>query len=204
MWNRHGPESGVGCEGSIHGRTGKEMSLTALLLATWLVGQGQPSIRLEDLTVPADRLPTGCELRATPSLVPTNPWIGTDRGIVARIAALIEGTPTLPDAPALEPKEARRFFLRFADGVEEAYAATYAESGVTTSRGGRSAARDVSVFAVKYIAPEDARRVPFGRTKRPDRIVLGSIVLIVNGPDPDHPCFETVRAYVHSLTNSSR
>jgi hypothetical protein len=159
---------------------------------------GRPPIRLQDLTVPTQSLPPGCGLKTSPpgglNLVGTNPWIGTERETVAKIGSLIEGTPILPDAAPLGAREARRYFLRFADGVEEAYAAAYAQSGV----------RDVRVFALKFTAPEDARRVPFGPTTRPSttsRIVLGSIVVVVDGPE--HPCFEAVRDYVQSLVKRS-
>jgi hypothetical protein len=72
---------------------------------------------------------------ATDAGIATNPWIGTDRRILARLHQSVDGDgPTglpmrLPDAPPLSAREQAALSLRFADGVDEGYAATYAQTG---------------------------------------------------------------------------
>jgi len=133
---------------------------------------------MQDLTVPKDRLPDGCGLKViepshreivatlpdgsqrvrfigpTPSMQPigviANPWIGTDRRILAGLRQDIDGYGPLrlPDAPPMTSGEASALWQRFADGVEEGYAATYAQSGVM---------RDIGVRAVRFAHAPDAQ-----------------------------------------------
>src|SRR5947207_12255910 len=58
-----------------------------------------------------------------------NPWIGTDRPLVATIRERVDAPPPVTDGPPLSAPEATRFRLRLADGVEEAYAAVYKQDG---------------------------------------------------------------------------
>jgi hypothetical protein len=125
------------------------LSVVVMLLAAaatetaWAHGQG--GFPLADLTVPADRLPTGCGLSPSPSMrtgdntmragswaglpISSNPWIGTDRAIVASIVERAVDPPRIPDGPPPTPRESARFRLRLADDVEEAYAAVYTDDG---------------------------------------------------------------------------
>jgi hypothetical protein len=75
------------------------MLAAAATETAWAHGQG--GFPLADLTVPADRLPTGCGLSPSPWIrssdnrvrsglwaglpISSNPWTGTDRAIVASI-----------------------------------------------------------------------------------------------------------------------
>jgi hypothetical protein len=94
------------------------------------------AVTMQDLTVPQDRLPNGCTLKAgapdrqrlmgQPQGITVNPWIGTDRKVLGWLRRNIDGYPSrpLPDALITE-KEESAFRSRVADGVEEGYAATY-------------------------------------------------------------------------------
>jgi len=93
-----------------------------------------------ELTVPAQRLPADCALPDAPVIrigdnkmqsglwaglpITSNPWIGSDRAIVAAIVERMDRPTLVPDAP-LTPRDAARFRLQLADGVDEAYAAVY-------------------------------------------------------------------------------
>lgn len=94
-----------------------------------------------ELTVPQSRLSTGCRLVPFPTEplgsnqvrtgrwagfpVPTNPWAGTDRRIIAAIRERTDPLPPAPDPPALDSRGYAAFRLRLADGVEAAYVAIY-------------------------------------------------------------------------------
>ena len=96
-------------------------------------------ILTSDLTVPKDRLSRGCALSPTASAridgnrvqgglwaglpIPTNPWSGTDRQIIASIRERVDGPLLVADAPPPTARELSRNSLLLADGVGEAYAA---------------------------------------------------------------------------------
>src|SRR5262245_14329073 len=87
----------------------------------------------QELTVPRERLPTECALADSRSgyaglRLPTNPWTGTDPSLIAEIRERVEGSPSLPDGPPMSPREAARFRLGLANGIEEAYAAVYQDA----------------------------------------------------------------------------
>ncbi|PYR46655.1 MAG: hypothetical protein DMF95_18100 [Acidobacteria bacterium] len=80
-------------------------------------------LSMRDLTLPAERLPVGCALSPAPSVhldgsrvryglwsgFPANPWIGTDRRLMASIRELVDGPATIPDGPPLDAKELPRY-----------------------------------------------------------------------------------------------
>src|SRR5437867_1306584 len=80
-------------------------------------------LSMRDLTLPAERLPVGCALSSAPSVhldgnrvryglwsgFPANPWIGTDRRLMASIRELVDGPATIPDGPPLDAKELPRY-----------------------------------------------------------------------------------------------
>jgi hypothetical protein len=176
--------------------------VVAMCLGAWSLvsaGQGGRVVQLGDLTVAADRLPRDCRLKTGAEPGPlrlngktANPWIGRDRASMAAMRASIQESPRVPDGPPLGTAEARQFFLRWADGVEEAYEAVYVGLG----------AREVRVRALRFSTPEagadlQLRRDPRGRTST--RVVLGSIVAVVQGDGESHQCFEAIRDHVQSL-----
>src|SRR5712691_1805294 len=92
-----------------------------------------PIVTMRDLTLPEERLPVGCALSPAPSVhldgsrvrfglwagFPTNPWIGTDRRLMASIRELVDGPAAAPDGPPLDARELSRYLGQLADGVEE-------------------------------------------------------------------------------------
>lgn len=158
---------------------------------------GSPrAVGLMDLTVPADRLPAGCALSDTSSRgrwaglpITTNPWVGTDPFTVALIRGHLEPLPVVTDPPRTR-REAANFLLQNAEGVEEAYAAVYAEEGATDL---------IVVLATRMAerASEAARarnRPP--RNRAPARVEIGTIEAVFLGHGA---CFDAVAVYVQSL-----
>ena len=166
------------------------------------------TVSMRDLTVPAERLPEGCVLSPAPSVqldsgrvrfglwagFPTNPWIGTDRRLVASIREHIEGPVAVPDGPPLDAKELARYLGQLADGVEEAYGAVYMQSDAGL----------ITVSAMRLAPGEKpSARAHFSDTaasRHPGmiRVAIGPIVAIVTG---DGECFQAVGAYLKSLAN---
>src|SRR5687768_15642469 len=106
--------------------------------------QTQTNTTLQQLTVPAERLPAGCTLSPAPAQsidgqhvrgglwaglpISRNPWVGTDRQIIASIRERVDPPSELPDGPPLSRAELARARLRLADGVEAGYAAVYLDA----------------------------------------------------------------------------
>ena len=178
------------------------------------VAQNAPPrvISLQELTVPGDRLPAGCVLAPADSTrvdgnrvrgrgwwsiglrIPTNPWTGTDRRIVASISQWVHGPILAPDGPPLSAPDLARYRSRLADGVAEAYAATYIQSESEVA----------VVYAAKFSSieqqPDDRLS---GRRASTDprviRVTTGSIVAVVFGDGGR--CFQAVGAHLKSLAN---
>jgi hypothetical protein len=195
-------------------------SMTAVLVAAAYVAMmvataaneaarahAQGAFPLTDLTVPAERLPTGCSLSPSPWIrssdnrvrtglwaglpISSNPWTGTDRAIVASIVERVIDPPRLPDGPPLTSRELARFRLRLADGVEEGYAAVYTDGGLSL----------ITVNALRY---SDITQLPSWRNPervRPGsfRLTFGRTVLVVSGEDG--PCLQAVGAHVKELAS---
>jgi hypothetical protein len=163
----------------------------------------QPPVAIEELTVPADRLSSGCALATEPSRdrngvrtaqwpdFPTNPWIGTDRRLMAEIRERVDPPAALPDGPPLDAKELSRYRAQFADGLAQGYHAVYDD-----------AAQRVIVQAVKFAPTEPASAFASGRARvssaREVRVGIGRIAAIVTG---DGACSRAVSAYLASLAN---
>ena len=162
-------------------------------------GNDQSAFPLADLTVPAERLPTGCGLSPSPRIqtaglwaglpITSNPWIGTDRAIVASIHESVIDPPPVPDGPPPTKNELARFRLRLADGVEDAYAAVYTDGGPTL----------ITVSALRYA---DATQLPPSRSssnvsRGRFRSTFGRTVLAVSGDDG--PCRRVVEAHVKEV-----
>ena len=127
----------------------------AVVLGLVILPQPSADTALAALTVPAEKLPTGCALAAKDTLqldggkvrsgmwaglpIPANPWTGSDEAIVAAIRERIEPPARVVDGPPLTPRERARFRLGLAEGVEAAYAAFYVEDDQ----------RVIGVYAVK-------------------------------------------------------
>jgi hypothetical protein len=119
--------------------------------------------------------------------IPTNPWSGTERSIIASIRMRVFGPPMTPDGPPLTGNEARRYFLQTADGVDEGYAAFYHE---------RSKPDVVAVYGLRFA---DLRGLDWANLPglRAHVVIMGSTVALVTGVGDE--CFDAVRGHVRSL-----
>jgi hypothetical protein len=132
----------------------------------------------------------------TPSMQPAritaNPWMGTDRHVLAELRRGVDGHGALrlPDAPPLTNSEAAVMVLQSADGVEEGYAATYAQSGN----------RDIGVWAVKFAQTPEMRLDFPGDThslRTATIITTGSIRAALFGDGG--ACSAAIETYLRSL-----
>lgn len=116
------------------------------------------------------------------------PLDGDDRPIVAAIRERMQPSPLIPDGPPLEPREASRYRLLLADGVEEAYAAIYFK-------------QPEPALIVVYAARFAAAKRPFYSpgTASNHRIEIGPIDALVSGDGGQ--CSQAVEAYLKSLAN---
>jgi hypothetical protein len=155
-----------------------------------VVGQGEPPrpVTLSDLTVPGERLPQGCALSAAPVLgIPTNPWNVADPKALASLRRNMGEVPAVPDAP-LTRRDATAYQSRLAEGVEEGYAAVYAQ--------GDPEQRTI-VQAVRFTRRNSD---PTSPVKPPNavRFEIGRIVVVVSGDRG--ACFQAVAAHMKSLS----
>jgi hypothetical protein len=119
------------------------MDNLAIFVLGWLLAIAGGQTTLHDLTVPADRLPAGCTLPSSPAStdaqgvhgglwanlpIDGNPWIGAEPVVVATLRERAEPPRRVVDGPPLSKPEAARARLRLAEGVEQAYAAVYADA----------------------------------------------------------------------------
>ena len=193
--------------------TGATCFFAAFLLVSGVVpGHPQSGPTLSALTVPSEALPGGCALQQPaprpesgsspegtlvrseewPSF-PTNPWLGSDRKLVAEVRKAIDGTPRLPDGPPLGSRDAAAFLLKLADNVVEAYRAAYVSTGGS----------QVAVWAVRFNDDTLATPEPLWGTMNPprgfrDRVVRGATVVLVTAPS-SNACARAVDAHIRSL-----
>jgi hypothetical protein len=183
-------------------------TLGSIVCVTVLAGQEtRRVVTLQDLRVPAERLPAGCAVAQMPShndapkssartwfgpLAPSNPWTGADPQILSRIRESLEGATAVPDAPPPTSREFARMRLQLAEGVEEGYVAIYQQSG---------GSQLTVVQAVRFASDDLAQRSgPIRRTPNPRRVWLsaGRIRGVVTGDGG--ACFQAVSAFVSSLS----
>jgi hypothetical protein len=156
------------------------IAVGAMLSATAVDYSAQSVQSLAALTVPAERLPSGCRLqpvdpKATGAArfvmypgVRENPWIGTRRPTLANLRRMIDG-PTGPtyglSGPALHE--------RLADDVVEGYRARYIAADEA----------QVDVYAVRFNDPALIRAAVMNRliTDPPERprVVVGATAALI-------------------------
>jgi hypothetical protein len=194
------------------------LTVVALLLVTvHAPGAAQGKVAMQDLTMAQDRLPGGCSLKTiepahqevvatpepgrqkisfigpTPSMQPpgiaANPWMGTDRKILAWLRGGIDG-PRLGPPDAWWFSESPAVALQRANGVEEGYAATYAQSG----------SRDLGVWAVRFaLAPETHLDFPQNtHSTRPATVITMGLIRVALFGDGG-ACSTAVETYLRSL-----
>jgi hypothetical protein len=187
------------------GRTVVLFSVAAAVMA------GQRAVRpiqLSDLTVPTDPVDSRCALPAAPTVrvdahqmrgglwaslpIPTNPWVGTDPFVIASIRERVNA-PVVPDGPPMTSRQAARFRLLLAEGIEEAYAAVYVQSELDPL---------VVVYGLRFAQEQEATN--FWRATRPTidprfvGIAKDQLVILVTG-DGGY-CFQKVAAHVRTIS----
>lgn len=182
-----------------------------LATASGVATNVQPrAIAMQDLTVPPEQLPAGCGLQRLPEpqaptpgttvtrgvatslpYMTTNPWVGTDPHTLAYMRQVMDGPPVVPDAVPLSKGEAARFFLRYADGIEQGYAADYLQSD----------GRLLAVHALKFssTATDAMRALRPSASAGPiiTRVDIGSILAMVYGDRG--PCTQAIAAHLTAL-----
>lgn len=161
-------------------------------------------VTMQDLTVPEERLPAGCGVSPATSVVqgnrvrgdlwaglqiPTNPWTGTDRNLMASIRERMYGQPLVPDAP-LTKKDASGYSLKLAEGLEEAYAAIYNQSEPAL----------IVVYALRPAVIENPFAFDHPSNKsgsNGSRFEIGSVAIFISGDSG--PCFQAIEAHLKSL-----
>lgn len=146
------------------------------------------------LTVPSNRLPAGCALaqsntRYAGLRLPGNPWTGNSPSLVAEIRERVEGSPRPPDGPPMSPREAARFRLGLASGIEFAYVAVYQEA---------ESQELIPVYGLKP-APGETLMVRHRDAGNPGtvRLEIGGLTVVATGRGP---CFQAIAAFLKSLT----
>jgi hypothetical protein len=164
-------------------------------------------VTLQELTVPKLRLPAACSLKVSEPprreinpvtggviiradadwlQLGTNPWIGTDRWVLAEIRQRIDRPFPLPDAP---PLTATQVAALYADGIDEGYAATY-----TQSRG-----REIVLLAERFAKKRPGFSMIGGGANAQNlvRIEIGAIRAVLDGDDG--PCSKVIVEYLEAL-----
>ena len=172
------------------------LTLAVLLLiglgAAVLIAQDAPPrpVALSDLTVPRERLPQGCALSPAPVLgIPLNPWTVADPEVIASLRRSMGEVPAVPDAP-LTRRDASAYQRLLAEGVEEGYAAIYAQ--------GDPQQRTV-VQALRFTRRNSDPTSPV-KPQNAVRFEIGRIVVVVSGDRGE--CFQAVEAHVRSQSPS--
>ena len=157
---------------------------------------------LRSVVVVSSALPQGCALAADSSLsrnaregrtaitaraIPTNPWSGSDIGVVANILQLIDPPLAVPDGPPPSARAVKSLWLARAREVTEAAAATY-DSGSGL----------ISVYALRYRSAD----VEFGKPQKGRlELKMGSLRVVVSGDGS--ACSDAVVSHAKSALFSS-
>ena len=163
---------------------------------------------LGDLTVPDNRLPAGCTVphadaeridgnqvrsgRWAALPLTRNPQTSSEPGLIVEVRERLGGSPLLPDPPAVSGRDVARFRLRLAEGIEEAYAATYEQS---------DAVGIVVVYGLRF--PDARAASEFWSGARAAKnggitaVISDAIIAVVSGPGG--ACRDAVAAHVLSL-----
>ena len=173
---------------------------SAIVLASLLVqlAGAQSGSDLLRLTVPAEKLPAGCQLAPTEGgPVATNPSMVTDAQFLGMMHAAI--FLPLPEDPtgadqltAARSRAVREAAPGRATRVEAGYVAAYREE---------SGFHEIGVFALRVKDP--SAEAPIPNTPRSTTITKGSVVIFtwVDGrpASPDRGCVDVVRRHIASV-----
>jgi hypothetical protein len=121
--------------------------------------------------------------------IPTNPWIGAERRIVAAIREQVDPPPLTPDPPALDSRGAAAFRLRLADGIEVAYVAVYGSDDPFL----------VVVSALRFT--EDGKHLALSNEPRRSATRMASDRTLIEVSGQQSRCFPAVVAYISEILN---
>jgi hypothetical protein len=180
----------------------------ALVVCAGAVSSSQTIASLVSLTVPQNRLPTSCRMRAItsppkpvvqggttrvtagpPLIYPSNPWSGTTTRLLVETRKRIEKPPSLYYDPP--PSQADATETQWVKHVVEAYHALYDLADGSS----------VEVSAIKFDDLKLALATPSVTTEmlspsgRDNRIVKGDVVVKLAG-NPTTDCFKAIDSYV--------
>jgi hypothetical protein len=188
-------------------------SLIVFALTTWgaALTAPQTTVSLTSLTVPDNRLPTGCHLKpmtppansttpdgtihitaAPPMMYPSNPWSGTTTRLLVETRKRIDPPPSLYYDPP--PAKANEMESQWVEHVVEAYHAIY------DSAGGWS----VEVWAIKFDDPKLALDTPSVTSRMlsasgpgaDGRIIKRDVVVKLGGNGASTDCFKAIDNYI--------
>lgn len=173
------------------------MKLLSLLLVSTIGTSNVAELRLQSLTVPADRLPHGCRLAPVPKSatgkplfvgypnLTENPWVGADVAKVRSIRGIVDGPPYWHG-----PGE----WSKLSDDVIEAYRAIYrAADGAKTD-----------VYAVRFTDPKFTNKASLrSLADGVPVIVRGTVVISLSGARRS-VCFRAVTDYITSIEGLDR
>jgi hypothetical protein len=170
---------------------------------------GRPLVTLQELSVPHERLPAGCAVSPSDTVrvdgnrvqsglwaglpIDTNPWIGTDRHVIATIRERMDGPVLTADGPPPTARQLSQYRLQLADGVEEAYAAVYGQA--------EPGQQPIAVYGLRFSGAEGAvDRASLRRASENPRVIrlaIGPVFVVLHGDGGQ--CFQAVGAYMKSL-----
>lgn len=176
------------------------LALGLAVFAHAVAAQEPPEVALAELAT-AKGLPPDCTLvnsapqpftigLTIPDIrVPSNPWTGSDRAIVAAVRETVYGAPKLSDAPLMTTPTLRQFLLRLADGVDEAYVAAYEQKGL-----GRT-----FVYGLRFAASTQVPSLPAATAKPWIRAQVGAGRLIAAVHGKSGECADALASHMKTL-----
>jgi len=165
-------------------------ALVGLVAISFPSASAQSDFALASLTVPPDRLPTGCTLPASERIdrwASTNPWIGADLPVIATIRESMGPMPLVTDGP-LTSGDHTAYRLALANGVTEGYAALYREAD----------GHGAEVLAVTLERPENTRSAGRWQTRplEADEFAVGRSKIVVRGKGT---CYDAVVQHIRAI-----
>lgn len=171
----------------------KLISALSLFALASVGASAQAPFALASLTVPAEKLPTGCGIqspiitRQAPVVngpaFPTNPWQGTGYRELLSLQGSIGGGVKMPDAPPPTRRELAAMQERMLADVVEGYRATYFHENATAA----------TVVALRF---KEGSNLPGSSL---NRFIFGSTVVAAVRVAAKGACADAVESHLRSL-----
>ncbi len=180
-------------------------SLLVVLGITLFIFQGctQEKVTLNDLTVPLDVLPDGCELAPGVGLPfgpanKSNPVMTKDSLAILGLCFFMIAMPVPGDEPSVQPERVQEWVGEQAAKIETAYLAGYYDK----SR------KENMVWALQFKDPKEAQN-HFKRLRKLNQIdknkhyfIMDSILIYAWTDNlSDHSCFDAIIGYLEKKIN---